>query len=560
MRKKSQTPVTPILKNQSLVEFHFGLDQHISYSNSVITPIIGPIVRLEKYANEQQVSLGSTITYELTVSNTGNRPANIIIYDPIPQGLSFLANSVLIDGIPFPGANPAAGIPLGEVGIMSDVRAAFQCIVITLPSNLMITNQASALVSFNAEGRTVTSDIASNPITTTVIGYQIDTALEVNTQESFVGDILAYSVFVVNDGSVTIQQLLVELPIPGHTTFIPGSVTIGDVYTPTSTPERAVPLGSLNPGMKASVNYRVQVTSNPSSSVLTNQSFIIYSIGDEVKKLATNTVQVFVFQPQLSLRLSAKQDRAVTDGTIQYELLVLNQGNLGVEGTLLDFLPAGTLLVMDSINWNGNFISGTPPAQSIYLGAITAQSNNQLTYQIAIPLFTDIQDSIINQMYVQYTFRLPDGRLVRQTVYSNTVSTPIYVPALQIRCTAEPIITEPGDPIRFTVWVINSGNCPLRVRLEGLLPPGVTYEMNSLRWMDSPIEVSKKLDGSLSLGTINPDNLINFYYIVLVNSDIAAKQILYALTAVYEFNVDQQTYTREIRSNTCMIRIEDQFE
>lgn len=48
-------------------------------------------------------SIGDTLTYTITLQNTGNIPAtNVIITDSIPTGTTFIPGSVTINGIPQP--------------------------------------------------------------------------------------------------------------------------------------------------------------------------------------------------------------------------------------------------------------------------------------------------------------------------------------------------------------------------------------------------------------------------------------------------------------------------
>lgn len=104
----------PVVTNQSMVLFNSaaGVDG-IVYSNTVNTPVVGPVLSLLKSTDKLHASLGDTLVYTIKASNNGNTDASLTVYDILPEGVSFISNSVLRDGVPLPGATPSSGIPLG---------------------------------------------------------------------------------------------------------------------------------------------------------------------------------------------------------------------------------------------------------------------------------------------------------------------------------------------------------------------------------------------------------------------------------------------------------------
>lgn len=124
----------PVVTNQSMVLFSSaaGIDA-ITYSNTVHTPVLSPVLSLFKSADKTSVSLGETLVYSLVAKNSGNVAALATIRDILLEGVSFIANSVLRDGVPLPGVSPSSGIPLGIISPQAQVRIAFQVIVVSLP-------------------------------------------------------------------------------------------------------------------------------------------------------------------------------------------------------------------------------------------------------------------------------------------------------------------------------------------------------------------------------------------------------------------------------------------
>ena len=79
--------------------------------NEVLIPVFVP----EKYVNKASVIVGETVTYTVTLKNTCQSPlTNITFKDAIPDGLSFIPNSLLVNGEPF-NANPNNGFALPDI-------------------------------------------------------------------------------------------------------------------------------------------------------------------------------------------------------------------------------------------------------------------------------------------------------------------------------------------------------------------------------------------------------------------------------------------------------------
>lgn len=104
----------PVVSNQSMVLYSSAEGtESVTYSNTVNTLVVGPVLSLQKQADRLSASLGETLVYTVTARNSGNTGAVVTITDVLPPGVSFIANSVLRDGVPLPGVTPSSGIPLG---------------------------------------------------------------------------------------------------------------------------------------------------------------------------------------------------------------------------------------------------------------------------------------------------------------------------------------------------------------------------------------------------------------------------------------------------------------
>ena len=268
----------PVVSNQSMVLYSSaeGTDS-VTYSNTVNTLVVGPVLSLLKQADRSSASLGETLVYTVTARNSGNTGAVVTITDVLPPGVSFIANSVLRDGVPLPGGTPSSGIPLGLLAPHSGVSIAFQVIVISLPPSLALHNRAVGTYSFNTpEGRAVNGEIRSNPVSVSLLSYQLSSLLSASTPTTFIGDVVTYTLQLRNEGTRPLTAVIATLPVPEGTSFLPGSVIAGGIYQPEADPASGIGLGSLPTGAVSEVSYRVRVSSNPPGSVILANAQISY--------------------------------------------------------------------------------------------------------------------------------------------------------------------------------------------------------------------------------------------------------------------------------------------
>ncbi|ETT53452.1 DUF11 domain-containing protein [Paenibacillus sp. FSL P4-0338] len=550
----------PVVSNQSMVLYSSaeGTDS-VTYSNTVNTLVVGPVLSLQKQADRQIASLGETLVYTVTARNSGNTGAVVTITDVLPPGVSFVANSVLRDGVPLPGITPSSGIPLGILAPHSGVSIAFQVIVISLPPSLALHNRAVGTYSFNTpEGRAVNGEIRSNPVSVSLLSYQLSSLLSASTPTTFIGDVVTYTLQLRNEGTLPLTTVIAMLPVPEGTSFLPGSVIAGGIYQPEADPASGIGLGSLPAGAASEVSYRVRVTLNPPGSAILANAQISYQANDNRTSTTSNTVQITVIQPGLSVRLKVDLYSAAPGDNLRYEFIVNNSGNLAVNALLTDAVPPDVLFVWDSVRVDGIPQKGLRPGDRIPLGTLRAGAVAVVDFLVSIPGATDIRQTpaIQNQGVVQYTFSLPDGRNVGQVSRSNAVTTLLFTPIISIQIQGEPPVIEPGGIAEFNIQVSNSGNYPAEVSVIRIVPQGTVIDPDIVT-ISATVIPGTPYSGTVALGTLQAGQTVTLTYFVKINTDYMGKDLQGSAAALYVFTIDGRRYSGEARSNTYKLLMEE---
>ncbi|MCW3791873.1 DUF11 domain-containing protein [Paenibacillus sp. LS1] len=557
----SQTsgPLSHWLQNQSLVRFSSGTTEleQVAYSNTVITPWVGPRLEVKKQCNVAVATLEQSLTYLIEIVNTGNCTAIVHVVDSLSPETSLLPNSVLRDGIPLPGASPERGLPPAEIIPGATLRYHFQVVVLRIPAGLKLLNQAQVNYEFGtSEGRTVRGVEKSNTVEVSMVSSRLEVSLQAERGQTFSGDIVMYTVLVSNPGFITATGAQVTIALPQGVVFIPASVIVNEMFAPQVTPDTGIELGEIEPGSSVRIQYRVQVVGG-SDNGISSVAVLTYISAGQQETIYSNQVTLEVIQPQISLVKSVLPLTATWDDAVRYNITVSNTSSYAVDGTLLDVLPTGMTFVEGSLGWNGVKRPGTNLAKGLNLGTLTARSVLNIQFEAKLAERGELkpdQYKYVNHASLMYTFRLPDSRSVQRMITSNEAVVELKTPIIQAHVQVEPTLVEQGGTVTFEVRVANKGNLPARVQLGGILPEGAKWlgqAAGQIQWSIPEYSTPR----ILHVGEIEPGTERNISYVVQLSSEQTGT-LQGALTVMYTYECNGQKRAGESRSNEYSIIVE----
>ena len=114
-------------------------------TNIVTNPVLDAMITMVKSVDQTLVTLGDTITYTTILTNNGNTNAtNITFTDLIPDGTTFIPNSVTINGSTHIELDPNTGITIGSIAPNNSISIAFQVTATSTPNQNPVANSATA--------------------------------------------------------------------------------------------------------------------------------------------------------------------------------------------------------------------------------------------------------------------------------------------------------------------------------------------------------------------------------------------------------------------------------
>jgi len=238
---------TTILNTASAVSNETGLgtpNQAVT-TTSVQSPV--SFTTSTKTVNFASATPGSTLTYTISVVNTGSSGATgVVVSDTIPANTTYVGGSIT-----GPGAN-AAGNPnlvwnVGNVGAGATINLTYQVIVNNpVPAGTTsITNTAS--ITSNQTAAVNTSTATTNITASPTFTLSTKSVSDLNGGLVTTGDVLRFTIVVRNSGNMNATGIVVNDTVPANTTYVAGSIT-GTGANAAGNPNLVWNVGPLNGG------------------------------------------------------------------------------------------------------------------------------------------------------------------------------------------------------------------------------------------------------------------------------------------------------------------------
>ncbi|MFC0213703.1 hypothetical protein ACFFK0_14760 [Paenibacillus chartarius] len=543
-------------QNSAVLQLTTSGDAYVLNANAIQIDINAPKVSVIKAANVTGAVVGDTITYSVTVSNTGTANAgSVVVSDELPAGLAFTAGSVTVGGASRPAADIKTGVSIGTLAPGAAATVTYRATVISVPNPQSASNTANAAFSFQsvAGGPTITGVIPSNTVTLPIYAPILTLVKSADTANATVGDIVTYTLQLTNTGNAGASVTLTD-NIPAGASYIPNSFRLNGIVVVGANPAAGVPIGTVNgSGGTATAAFQVRVESLPNPPQLTNQGSAGYTFRPPDGRTFTgtavsNTVVLPVALPNVTVSKSADRTAVTVGETITYTLVIANNGTSPITNVnLADPLPAALRFAAGSVTLGGINQPAANPQTGIAVGTLAAGASATVSFQAAVVSPPD-PAQLANTATAAYSSGTFSGISA-----SSTLLTPVYQPVIAVRKSADRSAVAVGETVTYTIVANNSGNIAASATVTDTIPAGTVFVPGSVTVNGTGVPAASPVSG-IGAGELSPGASATVTFQVQLQTLPNPPRIANAASVSFTYQLpDGRSFSGSSASNTVML-------
>jgi uncharacterized repeat protein (TIGR01451 family) len=404
---------------------------------------------LAKTVSDPRPNVGETITFTITLSNSGpNTATDVAVQDLLPAGLTF------VSATPSEGTyDPATGA--WAVGTVTTATA--QTLTLTA---LVVSPEAQTNTATISHSDQFDPNPGNNSSSATVTPQQADLAVAktVSNPTPNVGQTITYTITLTNNGpdlatGVTVQDLL-----PAGVSFDSATPSQGTYDHISGVWE----VGTVNPGTPLTLTITANVTEpHPGSNTAT------ISHSDQFDPDTANnsdTASVTPQQADLALAKIVSNATPNVGDTVTFTITLTNNGpNNATNVTVQDLLPAGLTVGLAT------------PSQGTYNSMTGAWAIGTVT--TTTPQTLTIQATVASPSAQTNTATISHADQSDPDLGNNSASATVTPQQADLALTKTVSDATPnvGDTVTFTVTLTDKGpDTATSVQVTDLLPAGLT--------------------------------------------------------------------------------------
>lgn len=534
-------------------------------SNTTTVYIYDTIVSATKAVDKDIAKLGETINFTITIKNDGNVPAQHILFEDIlDTHISFVNDSVYVNGTQKPGYNPNDGFDLDDIAPDGTTTIVFAATVISRPPENIIYNYATIVYDYIVDTEVITATINTNTTQTYVAVGELTLTKSVDKLYATIDGNITYTVIAKNTGSVNTTNLNFKDLIPQSTSFNPGTVVVDGIPQPTFNPDTGFALSDLIPNQYHTVVFSIKVNSLPANEKVDNiaNTTYTYKLTPTDTPVTTtansNTVTTQIKIGNITATKSVDKAYATIGNTLNYTVTINNTGNANCFDIFFqDMIQSDASFITGSVKINGTPYADYNPNLGFNLPDIPGYGNSIVTFAVTVQTLP-ADYTIYNFATDSYKYYVnPANPPIVKEGITNTVSTIINVGSLTATKSVSKSYATIDDVLTYTVSVGNTGNTTAKnVNFRDVIPTGLIFVEGSVK-INGTSYPSYNPYSSFTLGNIAAGNNV----VVTFESKVASLPTpslvsnTANLTFAYRIDPNGSDIPVQVNSNTVTTQI-----
>jgi uncharacterized repeat protein (TIGR01451 family) len=421
---------------------------------------------LTKTVSNATPTLGGNVTYSITTRNAGpNGATGVVVRDKLPAGL------LLVSATPSQGAYDAA-TGNWAVGTLANAGNATLTIVATVTGTQAIANVAEITKSdqFDPNSTPNNGDATENDQASATVTAQfadLRTSKTVDNPQPGNGEIVAFTVEVLNSGNAAAPNVIVNDALPAGLSFVAATPSIGTYSSATG----VWTVGTLATNARATLTILATYTAN--GLKVTNTARATSDLPDPNPADNVSSVTVPAEIADLSINKTVAPPRPQVGGEVTFTIVLSNAGpDTAKQVKARDQLPAG-LQYLSSTVTQGSYNAATGMWD---VGTINNAANATLTIRAKVLSASAGQNIAEVTSSAQFD---PNSVPNNSQAAENDQSIAQFAPQvsnLAVQKTANVLNPVPAQAFAYSIKVTNNGpDAATNVSVSEALPAGIAF-------------------------------------------------------------------------------------
>lgn len=529
-----------ILLNSGIVQFKYCIHPYEKpyigkrISNSVYTFLIEPKIKVHKLINQRYSHILNNLSYTVWLVNEGNTEfENVFFKDELPNGISFIQESIEIGEQPHELLNPVTGFYLPTMPIGDVIKIQFEALVEILSSSESKIHDEAIVAGQYRVGceDSYRELIESNDLPDVEIRRgDIRIIQYVSSSYAQVGDVFTYTVVLTHEGNMPIKDLSFFNNLMDEVEFISNSLSINNRMYKDMDMKNGIWLGRLLVGEQMTIRFNVRVKCLPNCEYIENKSLIKFKYqvsmkGTNVyKSKFSNTTITYITLAILEVKQSCDKRLAIVGESVTYRVQIINTGNVRANSVYFrELIKEGIEIKSDTIQVIEKGVVA-PYLVDIRKGF---KLNNIDVGDIVTVVFEAIimanqwKNRVVSQSEVEFEYENYIGdQVFTKKIYSDKCITYIITGDIKIVKQVDKEIVGVGECLTYSVNVINTGNVDVRrVHFVDDIPDYTMFIRGSV-YINGVCYSEYYPQVGFGLGTIMPGQIVKIKYQVQIISEL----------------------------------------
>jgi len=251
-----------------------------------------------KTGSQSSAVIGDIVTYTIELSNIFDRAINNVHFqDTVPDGLTFVPGSVMVNGVSQPAADPNAGFALPDVPDEDTITVTFSVTADFIPSINPTLNTAKMTYDYTIVEGGIPSlyETVSNEVPLYISGTaDVSVVKEPDLSVVKPGETLTYAITIANNGPSAADNVLLTDTLPTGLSNTEYSVNEGVIWQPWT---GSLDFGTMANGASQLLLIRGTVDLN-AAKPLVNTAIVSSITYDPDLENNTSTAETNIFNPR----------------------------------------------------------------------------------------------------------------------------------------------------------------------------------------------------------------------------------------------------------------------